>query len=311
MSFALSTGEIDGDYAKICGLGIPCGGVVASGQDLAVFRFSQHRELPDSTKTHIPTALFPATGFMVELIHHAATCSRRCTDNFASLFLVVAIFLSIVCSTPVWAIEGTTVASSAGLWAPLLPQITAGAVSDSGDSLGTIVKLSGHHRFDDFRTSVESGVEYGVTDSTELFAYEFLLRDTWSFEIGELSAGTGFSQMHWTQDAGVHQLESDYTGAKIIGGWETTFGRQPIWIDLTLGLYDFDGTYTNGIVDEKIDTFTTTWSLDFKFDCASFKIPMRFVTGIDYLSDITAWRANQITTDDAVALTASVEFRLY
>jgi hypothetical protein len=248
---------------------------------------------------------------MVELIQHAASCSRRCLDNFTTLILVAAILVSLLRPTPVWAIEGTTVASSVGLWAPLLPQITDGGTSESGDSLGTIMKLSGHHRFDGYRTSVESGVEYGVTDSAELFAYEFLLRDTWSFEIGELSAGTGFSQMHWMQDAGVHQLESDYTGAKIIAGWETTFGRQPIWIDLTFGLYDFDGTYTNGIIEEKIDTVATTWSLDFKFDCASFKIPMRFVTGIDYLSDITAWRANQITTDDAVALTASVEFKLY
>ncbi|MCM2373522.1 hypothetical protein [Aporhodopirellula aestuarii] len=212
---------------------------------------------------------------------------------------------------PASAIEGSPIDGSIGIWAPLLPELSdAGGASDSGDSIGTTLELSGHHRFEGFLTSVEGGVEYGVTDSVEMFAYEFLLRDTWSFAIGELSAGTGFSQMQWDRDWGNREISSDYIGAKIIGGWETTFGRQPIWIDLKIGLYDFDGRYDDAVNHETISKFTTTWGVDVKADCDRFGIPMRFVAGVDYLRDMTTWEAGQIGTEDAVALTGAVEFRL-
>jgi len=239
-----------------------------------------------------------------DLLFHFLRCIR--------IVILVAIITST--SPATWAIEGSPVDGSLGVWSPLLPRVLdANGDSDSGDSVGTILELSGHHRFDGFLTSVEAGVEYGVTDSTEMFAYEFLIRDTWSwsYEIGELSAGTGFSQMQWEQNWGHRTISSDYTGAKIVAGWETTFGRQPIWIDLTLGLYDFDGTYRDASDNEKISTFTTTWGIDFKADYERFGIPMRFVVGVDYLRDMTHWDGGKIGTEEGGALTGAIEFRLF
>ncbi|MFG0290963.1 MAG: hypothetical protein ACF8CQ_22525 [Rhodopirellula sp. JB044] len=234
------------------------------------------------------------------------------TRNPIALAILVAATLVGIGARPAYAVEGSVIEGGVGLWAPLLPELTeVGGASDSGDSVGTLLELSGHHRFDGYLTSVEAGVEYGVTNSVEMFGYEFLLRDTWSFKIGELSAGTGFSQMEWDRDWGHRKITNDYTGAKIRGGWETTFGRQPIWIDLTLGIYDFDGTYDDGVNSETVSEVTTTWGLDVKADCDLFRIPMRFVGGIDYLNDMTTWDAGQIGTDDAVALSGSIEFRLW
>lgn len=217
-------------------------------------------------------------------------------------------------SNPVHAIEGTELNGSVGIWAPLLPDIQAGASQD-GDSVGTIIGLRGHHRFDGYRTSIEGGVQYGVTNDVEMFGFDALLRDTWSFSFGDLSAGTGYSQMNWEQEGAGHELSSDFRGAKIVGGWETAFGRQPIWIDLTLGLYDLNGSYTgntgSGVVTAEISEFTTTWGLDVKSDSRMFGVPVRAIFGINYLDDITTWENGAIGTDNAVVLTGALEFRLF
>lgn len=210
------------------------------------------------------------------------------------------------------AVDGTEMGATVGIWAPLLPDVEGG-VSHNGESLGTIIGLRGHHRFDGFRTSIEAAVNYGITDDAEMFGFDVLLRDTWSFGIGDLSAGTGYSQMNWQHEGSGHQLDSDFRGAKVVGGWEAPFGHELLWIDLTLGLYDLNGSYLGdgGATRAEIDTFTTTWGIDVKSDTAMFGMPVRTVFGVNYLSDITSWQGGQIGTDDAVVLTGSLEFRLY
>lgn len=205
------------------------------------------------------------------------------------------------------AIEGTELNSSVGLWAPLLPHLH----DDSGDSVGTIVGLAGHHRFDGYRTSVESDIKYGVTDSTEMLGVDALLRDTWHFGKHHLSAGFGYSMMNWEQEAGSHTIESDYQGAKIVTGWETVFGRRPVWVDLSLGLYDLDGSYVGGGNTGTIGGFAETYGVDVKseFDC--FGIPSRAIFGVNYLDDFASWKAGEMETDDAVVLTGAIEFFLF
>lgn len=215
-------------------------------------------------------------------------------------------------SSEAMAIEGTELAATVGIWAPLLPDVEAGA-STNGESLGTIFGLKGHHRFEGYRTSIEAMVNYGITDEAEMFGFDVLLRDTWSFDIGDLSAGTGYSQMNWQQEGSGHQLDSDFRGAKIVAGWEAPFSNELFWIDLTLGLYDLNGSYVGngGLTTAEIDTFTTTWGIDVKSDTAMFGMPVRTVFGVNYLSDITSWKNGQIGTEDAVVLTGSLEFRLF
>lgn len=210
------------------------------------------------------------------------------------------------------AVEGTELNGSIGLWAPLLPDIRA-ATSSDGESIGTIVGLRGHHRFEGYRTSIEGGVQYGITEDVEMFGFDALLRDTWSFGIGDLSAGTGYSQMNWKQEGAGSDIDSDYRGAKVVGGWERAFGNRPLWIDLTLGFYDLNGSYVgdNGAVQADIDEFTTTWGLDVKSNVHCFGIPGRAVFGITYLEDITTWQNGAIGTDDAVVLTGSLELLVY
>ena len=118
--------------------------------------------------------------------------------------------------------------------------------------------------------------------------------------------------MNWQQETRGHQLDSDYRGAKVVGGWEAPFGYDQLWIDLTLGLYDLNGTYVgNAGANAEIDTFTTTWGVDVKSDTAMFGVPVRTVFGVNYFNDMTSWQGGQIGTDDAVVLTGSLEFRLY
>ena len=205
------------------------------------------------------------------------------------------------------AIEGTELNSSVGIWAPLLPDLN----NDSGDSVGTVIGLGGHHRFEGYRTSIESAVRYGVTDSAEMIGVDALLRDTWDFGDHHLSAGFGYSMMNWTQEAGTHTIESDYQGAKVVTGWQTAFGRTPVWLDLTLGLYDLSGSYQGNAVTADIGGFATTYGFDFKTDFDVFGIPARSVIGLNYLNDFATWQAGQIGTDDAVVLTGAIEFLVY
>lgn len=210
------------------------------------------------------------------------------------------------------AVEGTELNSSLGLWAPLLPELR----DDSGDSIGTVLSLSGHHRFAGFLTNVESGVTYGVTDSAEMFGFEMLLRDTWTLGDHELSAGFGYSQMNWEQEDGQHFLDSDFHGAKIVGGWQTLFGRRPVWLDMSLGLYDMNGGYLgeDGVGGDNVaetDEFATVFGFEWKTDVTCCGVPARTVFGLDYISDITTWQDGHIGTDDAVVLTGALELRLY
>ena len=210
------------------------------------------------------------------------------------------------------AVDGTELNSSVGLWAPLLP----GSQDESGDSLGTYLTLSGHHRFDGFLTNIESAVSYGVSDSAEMLGFEILLRDTWKFGDSELSAGFGYSQMNWDQQRRRHALDSDHRGAKIVGGWQTLLGRRPIWLDISLGLYDLNGRYVGedglgGYDVARNDAFATTIGFKWKTDGTCWGIPARTVFGLDYIDDITTWRDGDIGTDEAVVWTTAMELRLY
>ncbi|WP_236624763.1 hypothetical protein [Rhodopirellula sp. SWK7] len=239
----------------------------------------------------------------------------RCNRSLWSLSGVVVMTLTgwlTLGANSASAIEGTELNSSVGLWAPLLPDLA----NDSGDSVGTVLGLSGHHRFDGYRTSIESGVTYGISDSAEMVGVDVLLRDTWDFGKHHLSAGFGYSMMDWDQDTAGHDIESNYQGAKVVTGWETCFGRTPVWLDLTLGLYDLDGAYVGddgagGFNTGTTGGFTTTYGFDIKteFDCCG--IPARAIFGLNYFDDFAVWRAGQVDTEDAVVLNGSIEFRLY
>ncbi len=209
--------------------------------------------------------------------------------------------------SPASAIDGSELNTSVGVWAPLLPSLG----SSSGDSIGTIVGLGGHHRFEGYRTSVESNIKYGVTNTTEMINFDAIMRDTWDFGDHHLSAGFGYSMMNWDQDAGNQSIDSDYEGAKVVAGWQSTFGRTPVWLDLSLGLYNLDGSYTSGAVSDHFSDFATTYGVDLKTDFVAFGIPSRAVFGVNYLYDFAAFQDGQLGTDDAVVLTGAVEFLLY
>ena len=119
--------------------------------------------------------------------------------------------------------------------------------------------------------------------------------------------------MNWEQEGAGSEIDSDYRGAKVVGGWETAFGRKPLWVDLSLGLYDLDGRYVgdSGAIQAEISEFTTTWGLDVKSNVNCFGIPGRAVFGITYLEDITTWKDGAIGTDDAVVLTGALELLVY
>ncbi|TWT66173.1 hypothetical protein CA85_30370 [Allorhodopirellula solitaria] len=234
----------------------------------------------------------------------------RCNQNSWSLYGVVVMTLTgwlALGASPASAVDGTELNSSVGVWAPLLPSLG----TSSGDSIGTIVGLGGHHRFDGYLTSVESNVRYGVTDTTQMINVDAIMRDTWDFGNHHLSAGFGYSMMNWDQDAGNESIDSDYQGAKIVAGWETVFGRTPIWLDLSLGLYDLNGRYSSGMIADEISDFATTYGIDLKTDVNVFGVPSRLVLGINYLDNFAAWQAGQIGTDDGVVLTGAIEFSLF
>lgn len=235
----------------------------------------------------------------------------RCDRSLWSLSGIVVTTIAgwlFLGAAPAHAIEGTELNSSIGIWAPLLPTLN----NDSGDSVGTIVGLGGHHRFDGYMTSVETGIKYGVSDTAEMIGVDALLRDTWEFGDHHLSAGFGYSMMNWNQEAGNHEIESDYQGAKVVTGWQTVFGRTPLWLDLSLGLYDLNGSYVGGGgATGEVNDFATTYGFDIKTDFDVFGIPARAVLGFNYLDDFASWQAGQMGTDDAVVLTGAVEFLLY
>lgn len=234
----------------------------------------------------------------------------RCNHTFQSLSGIVLMTISAwltLGAAPVSAIDGSELNSSVGVWAPLLPSLG----TSSGDSIGTIVALGGHHRFEGFLTSVESNVRYGVTNNTEMINVDAIMRDTWDFGEHHLSAGFGYSMMNWDQDSGNQSIDSDYQGAKVVAGWQTVFGRTPVWLDLSLGLYDLNGRYTDGAITREISDFALTYGVDLKTDFHWFGVPSRAVLGVNYLDDFAAWQAGQLVTDDAVVLTGAVEFLLY
>lgn len=210
-------------------------------------------------------------------------------------------------AAPASAVDGSELNSSVGVWAPLLPSLG----TSSGDSIGTIVGLGGHHRFNGYRTSIESDVKYGVTNTTEMIGVDAIMRDTWDFGDHHLSAGFGYSMMNWDQDSGNQSIDSDYQGAKVVAGWQKMFGRTPLWLDLSLGLYDLNGSYASGAITDEISDFSTTYGIDLKTDFNVFGIPSRAILGFNYLDNFAAWKGGQLGTDDAVVLTAALEFRLY
>ncbi|WP_230256462.1 hypothetical protein [Rhodopirellula halodulae] len=231
-------------------------------------------------------------------------------QTLLKISLAVFGFVAATLSTSsAFAVEGTELTSRKAIWAPLLPDYKG----ENGDSVGFLTDIRGHHRFDGYLTSIEGRVNYAISDDTEMYGFEALLRDTWTFGIHDLSAGTGYSQMEWKQEINNDELDNSYRGALIVAGWETAFGRRPLWIDLRLGLYDLNGQYVgnDGLTTGSISTFTTTWGLEIKNDIEICGIPGRAVFGIDYLTDYATWQNNAIGLDDAVVLQAGVELLLY
>lgn len=212
---------------------------------------------------------------------------------------------------PAFGVDGSELNASFGLWAPLFPGFQTGGVTDDSDELGGLVELYGHHRFDGYLTSAEGSIFYGDAGDITLFGYEALLRDTWSFAAGDLSAGFGYSQMIFDQTLAGAGLESNFRGAKVVAGWETAFGGRPVWLDLGLGLYDLDGTYSPSAgADQTINDFTTTFSVETKTDLCLWGIAARPSLKIEYLSDLAAFQNNQLVTDDGLILSAMLELRL-
>jgi len=237
-------------------------------------------------------------------------CNRSLWGFSGLVVTTIAGWLTLGAS-PALAVEGAELNGSVGIWAPLLPTLR----NSSGDSIGTVIGMSGHHRFDGYKTSVEAGIRYGLTDTTEMLGVDALLRDTWDIGDNRLSAGFGYSMMNWNQEAGNHEIDSDYQGAKIVAGWHTMFGRTPVWLDLSLGLYDLNGRYAGdnggGLVTGEIDEFATTYGFDIKTDFDVRGIPARAVFGVNYLDDFSTWQNGQMGTGDAVVLTGALEFFLY
>jgi hypothetical protein len=207
------------------------------------------------------------------------------------------------------AVDGTELTSRKAIWAPLLPSFQG----DSGDSVGFLTDIRGHHRFNGYRTSVEGNFTYAVSDDTEMYGFDAVMRDTWTFGVHDLSAGTGYSQMEWKQEISDNELDNSYRGAVVVAGWETAFGRRPVWIDLRLGLYDLDGQFvsSDGATTGSINKFTTTYGIDVKHDICVWGIPGRTVLGIDYMADYATWDGANMGFDDAVVLKAGFELLLY
>ena len=237
---------------------------------------------------------------------------RYSLRRFASLIAITFCVASLSITSSASAVEGTELNGSIGLWGVFLPDANDSTSSASGDSIGTIMSLAGHHRFSGYRTSAEGGITYGVTDDVQMLGYEALLRDTWSFGQHDLSAGFGYSQMDWDQDFGQGELSTTYQGAKVVAGWETFFGHRPMWLDFSLGLYDLDGEYDNaGVIEGTVGGFTTTYGLELKTEGTIGNVATRTIFGIDYLSDITSLHDGVVGTDDGLTLSAVFEFRLF
>lgn len=212
---------------------------------------------------------------------------------------------------PASAVDGSELNASVGLWAPLFPDFQVDSTTDDSDEIGALVELSGHHRFDGYRTSAEGSIFYGDAGDISLFGYEALLRDTWSFQSGEWSAGFGFSQLTYDQDLLNANLESDFRGAKVVGGWETAFGRRPLWLDLGLGLYDMNGTFSRpGQADQEVSEFATTFSVEMKTDVCLWGIAARPSLKAEYISDLASFNNGVLATDEGVVLSAMLELRL-
>ncbi|QDV64959.1 MULTISPECIES: hypothetical protein [Crateriforma] len=209
------------------------------------------------------------------------------------------------------AVDGSEISGSVGSWAPFLPTYEVGAASDDQDDYGFLARLRGHHRFDGYRTSIEGSIFYGDAGDTSLFGYEGLLRDTWEFSFADLSAGGGFSQMTFDQDFAGTNLENDYTGGKVVAGFESMFGHRPFWIDFGLGLYDLNGTFTPAAGPvETIDEFTTTYSVALRTEACFFGVAARPMMKFEFLSDMASYQNGQLGTDDGFILSSAIEFRL-
>lgn len=241
------------------------------------------------TKLHLASASFPR-----RLAVAALVCFAIC-----------------VCADSAKAVDGSELNASIGLWAPLFPDFQVDSTTDDSDELGGIVELSGHHRFDGYRTSAEGSIFYAEAGDISLFGYEALLRDTWSFQSGDWSAGFGFSQLTFDQSLLNANLESDFRGAKVVGGWETAFGRRPVWIDLGLGLYDMNGTFSRaGQADQIVEEFATTFSVEMKTDVCMWGIAARPSLKAEYISDLASFNNGILSTEEGVVLSAMLELRL-
>ncbi|CAD73366.1 hypothetical protein [Rhodopirellula baltica] len=236
--------------------------------------------------------------------------TKRRFDSILKIAVAVLGFASVTWSaSSAQAVDGTELTSRKAIWAPLLPTYQG----DSGDSVGFLTDIRGHHRFDGYRTSVEGNFTYAVSDNTEMYGFDAIMRDTWTFGVHDLSAGTGYSQMEWKQEIGDNELDNSYRGALVVAGWETAFGRRPVWVDLRLGLYDLDGKYVgnDGVTTGTNNKFTTTFGFDVKHDITVCGIPGRTVFGLDYFSDYATWDGANMGFDDAVVLRAGFELLLY
>ena len=217
------------------------------------------------------------------------------------------------------AIEGTEVNGSVGIWAPMLPDFSAGGGVDEQDGVGVIVGMNAQHRFEGVRTSSHFDIFYGDAGDISAFGLDALLRDTWEFGDHQLSAGFGFSMIDFDQDVVVPavvrggNLDSDFVGAKIVAGWQSTFGRTPVWVDFSLGLYDMDASYSGRPivgppVTGTLSEFATLYGLEFNADSTFMGIPVRPSFKVEYIDNFAEWAGGQLQSDGAVILTGQLEF---
>lgn len=164
------------------------------------------------------------------------------------------------------------------------------------------------------------------------YGTDIALRDTWRTEFGGLSAGLAFSFMAFDQDFELErtnvafideQLNSDLFGGKALFGWDGLFWGLPTKIDLAFGYYslDVEYDYVSYALAETFqselssDAFTIELDHSTRFCLRGFDTALNF--GVMYISDLPQINHTNpigndatIDLDDAVLITAGLEFRL-
>ncbi len=239
---------------------------------------------------------------------------RRSWKAFAVLFACAS---SLIVTDHARAYHGTSLSGSTGVWAPMLPDAQIGAVNYDQEDIGIIVGVIGRHRFEGYRTSIEGEVNYGETGDISMLNYNVRLRDTWQFGSTGLSAGLGYSFINFDQEFGPgpvpSSIDSDLQGAQIVFGWEGYLNNRISWLDLTIGLYDLDGTYYGAVAPTGINVseFTTSIGMEFRTQTSVWGIPVSPAIGFQYFTDLPEFNNGVLGTSDAVLLNGRLEFLLW